>query len=98
MKVRKLPVTVDAWPVEKVLDWLDARISDRAVGELPPLDLVEAFGVQVDIIDAYGTRHLVVNTLEGRMTRTDGYLIRGVHGEFYPIAADVFAETYEVLS
>lgn len=35
-------------------------------------------------------------TLEGRLHVSDGdYIIKGVHGEFYPCKPDIFEETYE---
>lgn len=46
--------------------------------------------------------HLLVNgqlyiqTLEGVHKATiGGYIIKGVHGEFYPCKPDIFHETYE---
>lgn len=37
-----------------------------------------------------------IKTLEGWHTATLGdYIIRGVHGEFYPCKPDIFAKTYE---
>ena len=38
----------------------------------------------------------VINTLEGIMEVKPGnWVITGVHGEHYPIQADIFEETYE---
>jgi hypothetical protein len=44
-----------------------------------------------------GTRlEIVINTLEGKVTATDGdYVIKGVQGEFYPCKPDIFEATYE---
>lgn len=40
--------------------------------------------------------HLKVGTLEGNMSATVGdYIIKGVHGEFYPCKPDIFEKTYE---
>lgn len=40
--------------------------------------------------------YMVVTTLEGNMTAQIGdWIIRGVHGEFYPCKPDIFVETYE---
>lgn len=42
---------------------------------------------------------LVIPTLEGDMTARPGdWVVRGVKGEFYPVRADIFAETYEPAS
>lgn len=39
-----------------------------------------------------------VDTLEGDMRFSVGdVIIKGVHGEFYPCKADIFAETYELV-
>lgn len=41
---------------------------------------------------------MMVYTLEGTMTGSIGdYLIKGVRGEFYFCAKDIFEETYEAL-
>lgn len=40
--------------------------------------------------------YLVIHTPEGDMLASSGgYVIRGLVGEFYPCAPDVFAKTYE---
>lgn len=42
---------------------------------------------------------LFIPTLEGEMTASPGdWIIRGVHGEFYPCKPDIFAATYEVVA
>jgi len=42
---------------------------------------------------------LKIFTLEGRMDATIGdYIIKGVHGEFYPCKEDIFAKTYEFVT
>ena len=40
---------------------------------------------------------LRINTLEGTMSAFPGvsYVVKGVRGEFYPCAKDIFDETYE---
>ena len=39
---------------------------------------------------------LVINTLEGDMLASLGdYIIKGIHGEFYPCKPDIFKETYD---
>lgn len=43
-------------------------------------------------------KQLVIETLEGRMlVDKEDYIIKGVHGEFYPCKPDIFHKTYEVL-
>lgn len=40
--------------------------------------------------------YLLIDTLEGVMkARVGDYIIKGVHGEFYPCKPDIFHETYE---
>ena len=47
----------------------------------------------VRVFDMNGLR---VKTLEGELTVSKGdYIIKGVHGEFYPCKPDIFAKTYE---
>lgn len=42
--------------------------------------------------------NLMISTLEGPHYATIGdYIIKGVHGEFYPCKPDIFHETYEVV-
>ena len=41
-------------------------------------------------------KEIVINTLEGTMHASKGdFIIKGVHGEYYPCKPDIFAETYE---
>ncbi|WP_300784652.1 hypothetical protein [Streptococcus sp. 19428wC2_LYSM12] len=42
------------------------------------------------------TNSYYIDTLEGAMHISDGdYIIKGVHGEFYPCKPDIFNKTYE---
>lgn len=42
--------------------------------------------------------HLIIRTLEGDMTVSDGdYIIKGIKGEFYPCKPDIFEATYEAV-
>ena len=42
--------------------------------------------------------YILIDTLEGVMKAKVGdYIIKGVHGEFYPCKPDIFHETYEDL-
>ena len=41
---------------------------------------------------------LNIETLEGIMTASVGdYIIKGIHGEFYPCKPDIFHSTYEIV-
>lgn len=43
-------------------------------------------------------QEMIINTLEGPMHASPGdYIIRGVHGEFYPCKPDIFHETYDFI-
>lgn len=83
MKVRKKPVEVEA------LQLLDSNA-----------DLVASWcnGLLVRR-DDNAEPSIQIMTLEGVMTaRLRDYIIRGVHGEFYPCAPAIFEKTYEVIS
>lgn len=42
--------------------------------------------------------HVTVHTLEGDMRLHIGdWLVKGVHGELYPVRNDIFVETYEMV-
>lgn len=46
-----------------------------------------------------GRCYCLVETLEGNMVANEGdYIIKGVHGEFYPCKPDIFEKTYELES
>lgn len=58
-------------------------------------NLPEIDGFMHRIVENNGTT-LIINTLEGNMEASIGdYIIKGVHGEFYPCKPDIFAKTYE---
>lgn len=43
--------------------------------------------------------YILIDTLEGVMkAKVSDYIIKGVHGEFYPCKPDIFHETYEDLN
>ena len=45
-----------------------------------------------------GKKKMVILTLEGVVAATVGdYIIKGVHGEFYPCKPDIFDETYDLV-
>lgn len=57
------------------------------------LDAVKAFTNGNAYIDCRG---LIIYTLEGEhIASINDYIIRGVHGEYYPCKPDIFAKTYE---
>ena len=45
----------------------------------------------------YGSRSLIIKTLEGDHYASIGdYIIKGIKGEFYPCKPDIFKETYDL--
>lgn len=41
---------------------------------------------------------LIIKTLEGEhLARPNDWIIKGVHGEFYPCKPDIFEKTYEAV-
>lgn len=50
----------------------------------------------VNNLELHATDRPIIHTPEGDMNTSPGdWIIRGVHGEFYPCKPDVFAATYE---
>lgn len=48
--------------------------------------------------DEHGGPRIEIQTLEGVMwVRPGDYIVKGVHGEFYPCKGDLFVKTYEVV-
>ncbi len=85
MKARKKPVTVEVVQL-KMLSTRSYRKCKEFVGE-----------VWVDY-DNMPNGLPGIETLEGIMEISDGdYIIKGVHGEFYPCKPDIFLETYEII-
>lgn len=80
MKFRKKPVVVEAW-------------CTNSVGE-PPDWVIAASTCWMR--ENMMTRIMQVDTPNGRVDVNQGdWLIRGINGEVYPCASDVFVETYE---
>ncbi|RND53500.1 hypothetical protein [Lacticaseibacillus paracasei] len=84
MKYRKKPVEIEA---VQFADDPDTLIKINDVLGLDP--------VNVSYEDA-DNPVLKIPTLKGVMTAQVGdYIVKGVHGEFYPCKPDIFEETYE---
>lgn len=76
-----------------VYKWIESQI-----GSVPPpcddLTSDPKPGVTIDPADGC----LVIRTLEGDMKADSGdWIIRGVHGEFYPCKPDIFDKTYDLI-
>ena len=83
LKARKKPVIVE------VCQW---------TGHNPEEMMTFCAGAAHDIYDMGSYYTLTIHTLEGDHKATIGdYIIKGVHGEFYPCKEDIFKETYEII-
>ena len=83
-RYRKKPVEIEAL---QFLDDVD-RITELS-------NFIDNQYVRVSYKDPKNPK-LLIRTLEGVMEASVGdYVIRGVHGEFYPCKPDIFNETYE---
>jgi hypothetical protein len=59
----------------------------------PEYQALKTFCPQFKFVDSFNG---YIDTLEGTMSATEGdWIIKGVHGEFYPCKPDIFAKTYE---
>ena len=87
MKARKKPIVIDVWQVR----------ANVVLAFYAPAWVFEAFVKGTFEYDASGDES-TVNTLEGKMTAHVGdYLAKGIDGELYPIAKDIFERTYDVI-
>lgn len=92
MRVRKRPVEVEAM---QLLDSNARIVADWCGGSL----LMKSENwMKTNEETKFDIPYIEILTLEGVMTaRLRDYIIRGVHGEFYPVAPDIFEQTYEVI-
>lgn len=93
MKARKKPVEIECvqWDGNNLLE------IRKFVGEC----LIENY---IDIKYPFtngitkSLENIEICTLEGNhMCNINDYIIKGVHGEFYPCKPDIFKETYEIV-
>ena len=97
MKYKKKPVVIDAvqWTGTNKREIFDFLTN----GNCPEEYMTSDFPIVSDnfYIDKWKVPGgLVIKTLEGEHLANIGdYIIRGVHGEFYPCKPDIFRETYE---
>mgnify|MGYP003583689278 CR=1 FL=1 len=98
-KYRKRPVVVEArqlmggeHELYDVATWVASEWPWLVGDATKPEELESRNGVYIDPADGC----LVIRTLEGDMKASFGdFIIRGVHGEFYPCKPEIFAATYE---
>jgi hypothetical protein len=85
MMFRKKPIVVEA-------------IEFQGAGSVVEREVLEAFIGTAGRYD-FDTGHYLIDTLEGTLRARPGdWIVKGVRGEFYPVRADIFAETFEVVS
>jgi len=81
MKFTKRPVTVEAFQLTEEFFTSNVSVS-------------EAFNT-TKIAYNQKEKNAIIYTLEGNMlARLNDWIIRGVHGEFYPCKPDIFEKTY----
>lgn len=84
-KFRKKPVIIEA--VEFKGDYLGMR----AIDEWMRTGVFRSYTLQTNYVSS-----LTIDTLEGKMTAMPGdWIVRGVAGEFYPVKAEIFEQSYE---
>ena len=91
MKYRKKPIIIEA------VQWTGLNLEEikSFVGESLKYDIIDIAWV---VGKSAPYVNMVIKTLEGDHTCTKGdYIIKGVHGEFYPCKPDIFEETYEAV-
>ena len=80
-RFKKLPVIIEA---------------EQWLGTLESWNRIIAMGLTVWQPGELGSDTFIIQTLEGdHLARKGDWIIRGVHGEFYPCKPDIFAKTYE---
>lgn len=83
-RYRKIPVVIDA------IQWDGSNEVAQEICEW-----VLASGGEAARVTNPFTDSIAITTLEGTMYATGGWwVIRGVAGEFYPCAPEIFAQTY----
>ena len=88
LKARKKPVEIEC------VQWTGANVS-----EIMSFCGSAAHDIyQINLANMPVEYSLIIKTLEGNMRAEPGdYIIKGIHGEFYPCKPDVFEETYEII-
>ena len=97
MRVRKRPVEVEAVQLNWK-NWQD--VCELLGGIISPENPARSVDTFSDRCGEVGPQwiELTIPTLEGNHIAKHGdWIIRGVHGEFYPCKPDIFEKTYEVM-
>ena len=88
LKARKKPVEIEC------VQWTGANVNEI----MSFCGSVAHDIYQINLANMPIEYSLIIKTLEGNMRAEPGdYIIKGVHGEFYPCKPDVFEETYEII-
>ena len=111
-RYKKNPVVVEvmrlvggASETQQVLDWLADNLYPMLVGDYtepetlryPDQDENDFSRPDKGVYIDPASGDLVIRTLEGDMRARYGvYIIKGIHGEFYPCDADIFYRTYSL--
>lgn len=97
MRYRKKPVVIDAvqWTGTNKREMFNFLTNNNFPEEYMESDFpIVSDNFYIDKWKVPGG--LVIKTLEGEHLASIGdYIIRGVHGEYYPCKPDIFRETYE---
>ena len=93
---RKKPVTIEAVAltrenVHSVAAWCGGRVVEK----VKPSDPSDVY-LGLDIPTLEGVMRGETRDVSGRYPHGD-WIIKGVNGEFYPIEASIFRETYEAV-
>ena len=90
-KFRKRALVVDAWPIYDLLE-----MHDKGPHALPAEIRKAIFSKEIEVLSV--CRGIAIKTMEGTMVGSpESWLIRGIHGEFYPIDNLIFETTYQKL-
>jgi len=93
MKYRKKPVVIDAvkWTGENHREMFDF-LTNYEKKDWSLESVGENFYIDHDKVKG----GLIIKTLEGEHIASIGdYIIKGVHGEFYPCKPEIFEKTYD---
>lgn len=95
-KYVKKPVVVEAYHL-KDLSYTSVKECLEFMGQsvtMPTSPFMENKFVK-DMFIVQEQNGVIIETLEGNhLARPDDYIIKGVHGEFYPCKPDIFHKTY----
>ena len=88
MKFVKKPIPIEA------VQWTGDNRAE--IANFCPKAHFEYYDTAWEVGKAGVVVQLYIKTLEGDMRAQQGdWIIKGIHGEFYPCAKDIFEESYE---